>query len=919
VGNKTGTGQLVVDIRIKTGNSASQVKKANTALRGLRKTVVQLRRGAAEFRYGVSNILGGVRPAMFAGTIAAFGALRETMRFDQEIANLSGVLGGLGKEAPKISRAIKEMALDPRNAANAQEAARAYTDLARSGVRGQKGLRVAGVALRLAAVDTNMSVQQASKFLPKMQKMFGVSFEDMGDVLSRGADQIPGNVSDIVTAMQFAGPATKQFGLDIHESMGLVMMTINRLKPSITGTTVRRFLSVFGDEKKAAALEKIIGKDSIFTQSGKLKPIGGIFTKIGQAFKNLTDEENLTNLKNIFGLRAQALVGALSDELTGLGESWDQWAKKTRTGAGLTAKASEVMKGLGARLKQIRTALGVIAIDFVGQLFDVRKAGGFADQITKVALAFGRLADLKKGESSSVLLGQKDEAGKALFDPEHIRWAQGLRDAVDGVKDAFTSIGNIFSSIFGTESTGTRGMAKMITMFVALSPVAMAFGVVLNSVLGIARGIFLIFSGMGRILWTGLIKPMIFASKVMWRFLSGEKLVNMETGRLGRTFTELKTKLGAFHDQQAATYRRNKQLHNSFQAGTMTLTNYVKKGLGGLLKGILSIAGPTAIATAAIWGLTELIGGLADAGSETDRRLQDLRAGKGDGGVVSVVDADVNRMINLLTAGGREMRTGSGKTVRVGAASQFRAAQQRGVSLDLRRILGEIGFTAAGRGPKYGEEAAAYRRAGKRISGLGFRLEQAEEMRGAMETFKKFAEAGARIREFGSTTEEALQSLGMGSEEIEAVIATYEAQGVSSKKLGERFKQLERIWVSGIAASQHQGVVTDVVTSRLEEFGKTVQLVEQQMMELVFAQLSAQMMLGAAAGVATGADAAKAGAVAGAKKRCIESHVSLGIGGRKVAEAVAKANLDLNQRGGATATAWQKHRILHQGAVTVTT
>lgn len=910
--NRTGVGQLVVDIRVRTGSSAAQITKTGTAIKALRRSLVQVRRGFAEFRYGIQNLISGIRPAMFAGTIAAFGGLREAVKFDQEVATLGGVLGDLAAVTPKMRRSIKELALDPRNNATVIEAAQAYTALNRAGLRGAEALRAASVALRLSSVDTALSVEKSGKSLPKMADMFGVTIEEIGDAMSRMADKIPGNVSDIETAMQFGGPAIKQFGLDVHEGMALVGIAISRLRPSITGTTVRRFLSVFGDKKKAATLEKVIGKGSIFTKAGGLKAPAEIFTKIGKAFTTLSDKDRLRAIKEIFGLRGQAQVSALGQEMLKAGDAWDQWVAKSKTGADLTKKSEQVMQGLARRIKQVRTALGVIAVDFVGQLFGGQEAGTVADNFTAIAIAFGRITE---GAKTGNLITEG-------FSKQQVDAAFGIQQAVIGVKEAFSEVGSVMSTImgfFGEDSTA--GIAKTTAMFVALAPVALGVMFALSSVLSVIRGLALVVMGLGRVLWMGLIKPLIFSSKWIWRFLSGTASMHLETTKFGQSISNLRTRLSAFHDTQATVYRQTKALHGTFAAGTTVAANYAAAGIRQVGKAFFSLAAPIAAFELAFRGIEALFNQAGDAALEAKRRFQSLRSGRAFG--APLIAEDVTKMTEALlmgaptsTADQRRKSFELAALIKKGITPQelWKMSKEERVELGVgRKGLSNTEWKTFQRAfytnPDFGG-----------MGGVGTPGLTREMIAEQLPLLGRLRDIGEHLNEFGEGVRAAFQAVGVGESAMEtlfpALVSTIEG---GEAGLVEQLQSIAGIMRTAGDATNEATEFRKKDVIALQDLGRAF-TEHSWLIDSLSAMLAETARNTAAMKAERQTRSTQAGTQAARAKMgdpCVESHVSLGIGGRKVAEVVARANLDLAERGGAKVTAWQKHRIIQSGAITV--
>jgi len=541
-------------------------------------------------------------------------------------------------------------------------------------------------------------------------------------------------------------------------------------------------------------------------------------------------------------------------------------------GITLAEKAKRVSEGAMSMLKFLRSALGVIAIDFVKQLFDPKVVGDFAKSVAQVAKAFGMLVD---GASDA-------DIAKEKFSSRTMKIAKGIQGAVEGIKKAFAWLGEKIEKVlgwFGLETT--EEITTFMVTFAALSPVIMVVGMALMVLFNIVRGVGLILFGAGRIIF-GTVIP-AFASMVAWSWrLSGAlfSISNLKFG-LWYLFKFLPHQVKATAKGMKDAAKESRKLN-----GTWGMLKNAGRGMLGGLKaigrGLFSILGPTALVYAAIEGISALFDSFS-------RKADDIRENLG---------RPVTRKIT-------PEQVGTGKQI-YGA---FRRARYHGMGLRGAELTP---------GPKSAP--------GK----LGMGTEKGLEN---LRLFIKMAEAGITP---GVFAQKKLESLGISAERAGELVekfsedkvkdlltltgqaygAVVESQDAYRKALVAAKKITGTTWQAATAKAKIMGNLEVKARNRMSEFIDTMANSSPKIIEALRASILQAGAAVAATGLQGGADATEAGMTAAQEKlkKCLESRINLKVGGRTLAGVVSRQYLDLQERGGASQNGYQRHRVIQDGS-----
>lgn len=349
-----------------------------------------------------SVALGTVGKGMIAlGGLAAAGfvvAVKSAADFEKAISAVAAVSQASQSEV----QALRDLALDLGSTTvfSAGEIVKAMEALAKAGIPVEdmlNGATQATVNLAAAAGDELPGgVERAAEIISNAQKTFSASaseLEHFADVLVGAAASSTLNVEDLATAFRYAAPIAAQLGLSIDDLNTVLAILGDRgIKGSTAGTSLRGvLLSLTPSSAKAKAAMKDLGlitadgTNKFYDLNGSLKPIPEVMQLLGDATKNLSDQEKVAAFNSIFQRRAMNSALILAE----LGaEGFDKYSKAIGgiSAADVAATKLDNLSGDVTKLENSFNALMIRA----GQPFQ-DMIRGWVQSITGLVNKLGKL------------------------------------------------------------------------------------------------------------------------------------------------------------------------------------------------------------------------------------------------------------------------------------------------------------------------------------------------------------------------------------------------------------------------------------------------------------------------------------------------------------------------------------------------
>ena len=276
-----------------------------------------------------------------------------TKASDEDMQRLIQTALDLGKKGP----------FGPR------ELADSFVELAKAGVDVDdliNGMAEASVDL---AASADIGLTEATEILVNTLKTFGLESDDAiatVDRIAGAANASTIDVDDFAFSLRYAGSVATAAGIGLDDvSTALAILGDRGIKGSTAGTSLRRILlNLNPASKNAAKVMKELGiitedgSNSFFDAQGNAKSLSEIFEILGEKTADLTQEQKIAALNDIFGARAVASGLILLDQGA---KGFDEYnAAIERTTA--ADVAAERLDNLAGSVTLLKAAFEAVAI-----------------------------------------------------------------------------------------------------------------------------------------------------------------------------------------------------------------------------------------------------------------------------------------------------------------------------------------------------------------------------------------------------------------------------------------------------------------------------------------------------------------------------------------------------------------------------
>lgn len=344
----------------------------------------------------------GLGRAMTGTGVLAVGAfayaIKSAADFEKQMSAVDAVTNGTASQM----EAMKEVALDlgASTVYGANEIGRAMEQLAKAGIDIDdilNGATQATVNLAAAAGDELAGgIDEAAVVIANAMKTFGASADQLdhfANVLVGAAASSTLSVDDIATSMRYAGPVAASLGLSIDDlSTALAILGDRGIRGSTAGTSLRGvFLSLASQTPKATKVLKDLGiitadgTNRFFDLNGAMKPLPEVMQILGDATRNLSEQEKIAAFNAIFQRRAMNSAMILAEQGA---EGFYEYAEAIGA-IDASDVAATKLDNLSGDVTLLRNALETLIIR-VGLPFQ-EMMRGFVQNITDVVSALNQM------------------------------------------------------------------------------------------------------------------------------------------------------------------------------------------------------------------------------------------------------------------------------------------------------------------------------------------------------------------------------------------------------------------------------------------------------------------------------------------------------------------------------------------------
>lgn len=311
------------------------------------------------------------RGALFFGAaaLAGFGyVVNAAADFEKEMDFVRVITQATTEDMERLQQAAidlgKQGPFGPREVANS------FVELAKAGIDVEDILAGVGEASVQLAAAGDLGLTRASEILVNSLRTFGLGGGDavrVADLIAGAANASTIEVEDFAFSLKFAGSVADAAGIPIEELATAIAILGDRgIKGSTAGTSLRRILLNLNpaSEKAATVMEElgIITEDAgnaFFDAEGNAKSLRDIFEILNDATEDLTQEEKIDKLNDIFGARAVASALILLKQGA---DGWDDYVEAIdRTTAAEVAEAR--LDNLAGAITRLKAAIEATFIE----------------------------------------------------------------------------------------------------------------------------------------------------------------------------------------------------------------------------------------------------------------------------------------------------------------------------------------------------------------------------------------------------------------------------------------------------------------------------------------------------------------------------------------------------------------------------
>lgn len=300
----------------------------------------------ANAQFGAADVMAGqaawegIKTAVSGVTSALQDAISVGMEFDASVSDIAATMGTTVDSIGDLRGFAQEMGAT--TAFTATQAAQALNYMALAGYDAETAMSTLPNVLNLAAAG-GVELATASDMVTDAQSALGLSLEQTAvlvDEMAKTSTKTNTSVAQLGEAILTVGGTAKFLAggtSELNQVLGL--LADNSIKGAEGGTKLRNIiLSLSAPTEKAAATLEKLGVDVFDQLTGEMRELSEVFPELQRALSDLTDEEQIAALSEIFNSRdiaaAQALLGTTT-------ERWDELALTIDNAQGSAEKMAE--------------------------------------------------------------------------------------------------------------------------------------------------------------------------------------------------------------------------------------------------------------------------------------------------------------------------------------------------------------------------------------------------------------------------------------------------------------------------------------------------------------------------------------------------------------------------------------------------
>ena len=337
--------------------------KSKTLTQRLKELAHQFRATGQESNKSSTTILGAVKKYVAVGTAIA-GLKKATnifTAFDDEMRKVQATSGATAVEMNNLTTQAKELGRTTRWSAS--EAAQAQFEFAKAGFNANEIYKAIPGILNIATAS-QLGLAEATEITSGVLRMFKLDASQsttVGDMLAKTANSTSTDVQGLGEALKYAGVDSRNFGMNLQQTLGILGKLGNEMLKS--GTAGTGLQAVFTNLQNKSKARMLVEAGVNLTIDGKYRNFLDILKDIKKATSTMEDAQAKTFITNVFGEQGSQAMKRLLDvptnELNGL-------IKEIEDSKGYAQKVAEIYDGgLGGAFKNLSSAIEGVSISFI--------------------------------------------------------------------------------------------------------------------------------------------------------------------------------------------------------------------------------------------------------------------------------------------------------------------------------------------------------------------------------------------------------------------------------------------------------------------------------------------------------------------------------------------------------------------------
>ena len=337
--------------------------KSKTLTQRLKELAQQFRVTGQESNKSSTTILGAVKKYVAIGT--AIAELKKATNiftaFDDEMRKVQATSGATAVEMNNLTTQAKELGRTTRWSAS--EAAQAQFEFAKAGFNANEIYKAIPGILNIATAS-QLGLAEATEITSGVLRMFKLDASQsttVGDMLAKTANSTSTDVQGLGEALKYAGVDSRNFGMNLQQTLGILGKLGNEMLKS--GTAGTGLQAVFTNLQNKSKARMLVEAGVNLTIDGKYRNFLDILKDIKKATSTMEDAQAKTFITNVFGEQGSQAMKRLLDvptnELNGL-------IKEIEDSKGYAQKVAEIYDGgLGGAFKNLSSAIEGVSISFI--------------------------------------------------------------------------------------------------------------------------------------------------------------------------------------------------------------------------------------------------------------------------------------------------------------------------------------------------------------------------------------------------------------------------------------------------------------------------------------------------------------------------------------------------------------------------